>query len=1234
MRRFFSAGLILNTLLSLAFPVFTAQASVASPTTYALSTHEASAAANHELKFTTSNGVDASSDTVILTLPDSFSLGSVGIGDMDLLHGPTTGLETSETLAASAAAGTWGVSLGSNVITFTAPTDAAVGEISADHIVTIRIGTNAAGGANSITNPSSSQVVQIILSGTFGDFSDISVPIISDDSITVSVSIPAPTSSGGGGGDVVPPVISGVSVINITSSTASVIWTTTETSDSAVYYGLTNVYGSGTASNADLVLSHQINLSGLSADTTYHFRVSSKDTSNNIGYSSDYTFKTLGDETPPVISGISVVDITDTSARVVWQTNELATSRVDYGTSTQYGLNQTVPGLTFLHSILLTGLTPLKAYHFFVTSEDASANAATSSDGIFITLSDMTPPANVTNFTASGGNAVVYLDWVLPPDPDLAGARIVRRTDNFPADPQDGVLVYLGSATSTSDANVQNGTKYYYGAFAYDTNNNFSSGALASATPQGPPPEEPKENTGPLCSNNQDDDKDGAMDCADTDCKPLLVCASKPPPQGVPEDDNATCTNSFDDDKDGAVDCADDGCQKLQICAKQPPPPLGKPAEPIPDKSTPTPSGKIIVISPIFYGAGGTVPLSQDASKEFGAPIGSTVKVVVPLGELGVLPEKGYLKVGDSLYNLTPTPDGTAYSGTFIVPGTGSYPVTVSLILEGGGSAVSQHTLLSQWGGKVVLETVKERTEQGIEGAAVSLFVAQNGAWVLWNGSPYNQGNPQMTTSDGNFIFVVPNGRYYIEVTKDGYAKAVSSPRYVSRNVFGENVGLITLPASLKSVINPEASLAENIANIAKNIAEQAVYGVTAVRTVIQKPEVQEAVKTTISPTIVGISVVNLATAFPLFNALAYLQYLFTQPILLLGRRKRKKWGVVYNSLTKQPVELAIVRLMHYESKLVVQTKVTDRPGRYLFVTKPGKYQIEVVKPGYVFPTQYLEDKAEDVEFLDLYHGAVLETDENGIIAVNVPLDPFTPEEAPRRVLLRSLFRAFQKRVAFASLIAALISFVIAPSVTLALIVLAQVGMYLLFRRLGVQAKAKNWGIVFDAATRKPLTRVVVRIFDKKFNKLLETQVTDMNGKYGFFVRRNVYYVTAEKDGYKKWMSPDIDLSAKDEALVDQNIPMASSGVQGPASEVKGSQTGIETRSIASKEQSGADKPSVISATASVENRAATEATKPQEAPPTEQNYGEMIPADPPPVIPGISTTEKKDEKPQNLGEN
>jgi hypothetical protein len=54
----------------------------------------------------------------------------------------------------------------------------------------------------------------------------------------------------------------------------------------------------------------------------------------------------------------------------------------------------------------------------------------------------------------------------------------------------------------------------------------------------------------------------------------------------------------------------------------------------------------------------------------------------------------------------------------------------------------------------------------------------------------------------------------------------------------------------------------------------------------------------------------------------------------------------------------------------------------------------------------------------------------------------------------------------------------------------------------------------------------------------LETQVTDANGKYGFFVRRSVYYMTVEREGYEAYKSADIDLTTTEAAVIDHNIAL------------------------------------------------------------------------------------------------
>lgn len=92
--------------------------------------------------------------------------------------------------------------------------------------------------------------------------------------------------------DISPPLISEVGVDSVTKVGATITWTTSEPATSQVQYGPTDEYGFATALDALLVTAHTVNLTGLSAKTTYHFRVRSKDASSREGYSGDYTFTT------------------------------------------------------------------------------------------------------------------------------------------------------------------------------------------------------------------------------------------------------------------------------------------------------------------------------------------------------------------------------------------------------------------------------------------------------------------------------------------------------------------------------------------------------------------------------------------------------------------------------------------------------------------------------------------------------------------------------------------------------------------------------------------------------------------------------------------------------------------------------------------------------------------------------------------------------------------------------
>lgn len=91
------------------------------------------------------------------------------------------------------------------------------------------------------------------------------------------------------------------------------------------------------------------------------------------------------DTAPPLIKSVSTSSETANGATISWTTNEPATSDVEYGKETDYGLTASSAELTTNHSLTLSGLEANTAYHFRVKSSDKAGNQASSADNIFVT---------------------------------------------------------------------------------------------------------------------------------------------------------------------------------------------------------------------------------------------------------------------------------------------------------------------------------------------------------------------------------------------------------------------------------------------------------------------------------------------------------------------------------------------------------------------------------------------------------------------------------------------------------------------------------------------------------------------------------------------------------------------------------------------------------------------------------------------------------------------------------
>ncbi len=182
----------------------------------------------------------------------------------------------------------------------------------------------------------------------------------------------------------VPPVISSVASIGVTSTTATITWTTDQASTSQVKYGTSTSYGSSSALNSTLTTSHSVTLTGLTQGTTYNYSVTSAVSTGASSTSANFTFTTT--MAAPVISAVKSSSVTSTSALVTWTTDESSSSQVKYGTTSSYGSTSALnSSLLTSHSVTLTGLTASTTYNYAVVSANSAGTSSSSNNYTFTT---------------------------------------------------------------------------------------------------------------------------------------------------------------------------------------------------------------------------------------------------------------------------------------------------------------------------------------------------------------------------------------------------------------------------------------------------------------------------------------------------------------------------------------------------------------------------------------------------------------------------------------------------------------------------------------------------------------------------------------------------------------------------------------------------------------------------------------------------------------------------------
>lgn len=297
-----------------------------------------------------------------------------------------------------------------------------------------------------------------------------------------------------------------------------------------------------------------------------------------------------------------------------------------------------------------------------------------------------------------------------------------------------------------------------------------------------------------------------------------------------------------------------------------------------------------------------------------------------------------------------------------------------------------------------------------------------------------------------------------------------------------------------------------------------------AVSKVIDNPTVEAANEKVVAPALLVAGVANVVVGVHVTNIVHFAQYLFSQPAMLARRRKKKTWGVVYNGYTKQPVDLATVRVVDNETGRVLRTQVTDTHGRYFLFVPKGTYRIEIIKPGFIGFSEHLKEKTEDAKYSHLYHGETFTTEgEQESVTYNIPLEPDIQDRPTKDILRDHSKKLLQHALSLIGLVASVVSFIITPTWMIGCLIAAHILFYVIFHRISHQKLPDKWGLVRSIKDKTSLPKVVVRVFDSAYNKLINTAVTDNKGRYAVLVGPSTYYVTYDKEGFKQKKSPQLD---------------------------------------------------------------------------------------------------------------
>jgi len=277
------------------------------------------------------------------------------------------------------------------------------------------------------------------------------------------------------------------------------------------------------------------------------------------------------------------------------------------------------------------------------------------------------------------------------------------------------------------------------------------------------------------------------------------------------------------------------------------------------------------------------------------------------------------------------------------------------------------------------------------------------------------------------------------------------------------------------------------------------------------------------------------------FNSIPYfiIQLILSLLSILGFRKKGHPVGYVYDSVTKEPISQAIVRVFNVNG-ILVWTDVTDGNGYFSGThLNRGTYSIKVTAKDYTFPSKIVFGK-EDFPLENVYHGREFSVRDEEIPNFSIPMDRV--EYGAFRIFFEKIIS--QSKFVWKSL--HVILFVVGLLFSLYALYISRIWFNYLIVAIYIPAllllimsffgKKGKYGVVRNTK-KKRLQGVIVGLREKEFGKLVSKRVTDHLGRYRFVVNSGEYAIEILNSGIAITNYVGLDsIKVKDNTVIAKDL--------------------------------------------------------------------------------------------------